>query len=144
MELPPLRARKEDIPLLVQHFIDRFNTLQGRRISGCSERVLSALMRYPFPGNIRELENAIKHAFVICIDTTIQMDDLPQHIVSYHAEAEQKAPAAKPPLEDAEMQAIRACLEENDYSRTRTARALGISRNTLWRKMKKYGIAAAE
>jgi PAS domain S-box-containing protein len=143
LELPPLRTRKEDIPLLVQHFIDRFNTLQGRRITGCSERVLSALMRYPFPGNIRELENAIEHGFVVCIDTTIQMDDLPQHILGHFASAEQKVSADKPPLEDAEMQAILSCLEGNDYNRTKTARELGISRNTLWRKMKKYGISAA-
>jgi PAS domain S-box-containing protein len=141
LELPPLRTRKEDIPLLIQHFIDRFNTLQGRRITGCSERVLSALMRYPFPGNIRELENAIEHAFVICIDTTIQMDDLPQHILSYLADAEQQAPAAKPLLEDAEMHAIVSCLERNEYNRTRTAAELGISRNTLWRKIKRYGIS---
>jgi transcriptional regulator with PAS, ATPase and Fis domain len=142
LELPPLRTRKEDIPLLIQHFIDRFNTLQGRRITGCSERVLSALMRYPFPGNIRELENAIEHAFVICIDTTIQMDDLPQHILSHFDESEHHAPAGKPPLEDAEMHAIISCLEKNDYNRTRTAAELGISRNTLWRKMKRYGISA--
>jgi transcriptional regulator with PAS, ATPase and Fis domain len=144
LELPPLRARKEDIPLLVQRFIDRFNTLQGRRIRGCSERVMSALMRYPFPGNIRELENAVEHAFVVCIDTTIQLDDLPQHILDHFASEGQKPSADKPPLEDAEMQAIRSCLEQNDYNRTKTARDLGISRNTLWRKMKKYGIAAAE
>ena len=73
-----------------------------------------------------------------------QMDDLPQHILEHFASELQKPSADKAPLEDAEMQAIRSCLEENDYSRTRTARALGISRNTLWRKMKKYGIAAAE
>jgi PAS domain S-box-containing protein len=141
LELPPLRSRNEDIPLLVQHFIDRFNTLQGRRITGCSERVLSALMRYPFPGNIRELENAIEHAFVICIDTTIQMDDLPQHILSYLSDTDPKAPAVKPPLEDAEMHAILSCLEKNEYNRTRTAIELGISRNTLWRKMRRYGIS---
>jgi PAS domain S-box-containing protein len=144
MELPPLRTRKEDIPLLVQHFIDRFNTLQGRRITGCSDRVLSALMRYPFPGNIRELENAIEHAFVVCIDTTIQMDDLPQHILDHFTSEGHKSSADKLPLEDAEMHTILSRLEENDFNRTKTARALGISRNTLWRKMKKYGIAAAE
>jgi PAS domain S-box-containing protein len=143
VELPPLRRRKEDIPLLVKHFIGRFNAVQGRRISGCSERVISALMRYPFPGNIRELENAIEHAFVICIDTTIQMDDLPQHIVGYLASEGGKAPIAKLPLEDAEMQAILSSLEKNEYNRTRTANDLAISRNTLWRKMKKYRISGA-
>jgi transcriptional regulator with PAS, ATPase and Fis domain len=127
----------------VDHFINHFNALQGRRITGCSERVMSALMRYRFPGNIRELENAIEHAFVVCIDTTIQMDDLPQHILSDLASAEQTPPAAKPLLEDAEMQAIVSSLERNDYNRTRTAGELGISRNTLWRKMKRYGISEA-
>ncbi len=142
IELPALRDRKEDIPILVQHFIDRFNTLQGRRIAGCSERVMSILLRYDFPGNIRELENAIEHAFVICIDTTIQVDDLPQHILTKVVSTEK--PSATPlPLEDAEMQAIRSALEKNDFNRTQTARELGISRNTLWRKMKKYGIAAS-
>ena len=144
VELPPLRNRKEDIPLLVQHFIGRFNTLQRRRITGCSERVISALMRYPFLGNVRELENAIEHAFVVCIDTTIQIDDLPQHILGYFAPEGQKPPVAKLPLEDAEMQAVVSSLEKNEYKRTRTARELGISRNTLWRKIKKYGISAPD
>jgi PAS domain S-box-containing protein len=141
VDLPPLRDRREDIPLLVQHFIDRFNTLQGRRIADCSERVMSVLMRYDFPGNIRELENAIEHAFVICIDTTIQVDDLPQHILSSLATEEERQPTVQLPLEDAEMQAVRMALEKNDYNRTRTAQELGISRNTLWRKMKKHGIS---
>jgi PAS domain S-box-containing protein len=142
IEVPPLRARKEDVPILVNHFIDHFNALQGRRITSCSERVMSALMRYPFPGNIRELENAIEHAFVVCIDTTIRMDDLPRHILEYFASEEKELPPAKHPLEDAEMEAIRSCLERNEYNRTRTAQELGISRNTLWRKMKRYGISA--
>ena len=141
IELPSLRDRKEDIPLLVQHFIDRFNILQGRRITGCSERVMSILMRYDFPGNIRELENAIEHAFVICIDTTIQVDDLPQHILS-KVVSKDKQSATPLPLEDAEMQAIYSALEKNEFNRTQTAQELGISRNTLWRKMKKYRISA--
>ncbi|MCP4600457.1 MAG: PAS domain S-box protein [Proteobacteria bacterium] len=141
IELPPLRDRKEDISLLVQHFIDRFNILQGRRIKGCSERVMSILMRYGFPGNIRELENAIEHAFVICIDTTIQVDDLPRHILN-KVGLEDKQSVPPLPLEDAEMQAISSALEKNEFNRTQTAQELGISRNTLWRKMKKYGISA--
>ncbi len=141
VELPPLRERKEDVPLLVQHFISRFNSLQGRRIAGCSERVMSILMRYDFPGNIRELENAIEHAFVICIDTTVQVDDLPQHILGTVV-SDDKQPKAPLPLEEAEMQAIYSALEKNDFNRTQTARELGISRNTLWRKMKRYGISA--
>ncbi len=142
IELPPLCERKEDIPLLTRFFIDRFNTLQGRRIKGCSERVLSILMRYPFPGNIRELENAIEHAFVVCIDNTIRLDDLPQHILNHTEPEKKKATISTPPLADAEMQTIRAILEKNDFNRTQTARELGVSRNTLWRKMKKYDISS--
>jgi PAS domain S-box-containing protein len=141
IELPPLRKRKEDIVLLVQHFIERFNTLQGRRVANCSERVMSALMRYPFPGNIRELENAIEYAFVVCIDSIIQIDDLPQHILKYIGAEGKKQTAAKLPLESAAMQTIISALEKNDFNRTKTARDLGVSRNTLWRKMRKYGIS---
>jgi transcriptional regulator with PAS, ATPase and Fis domain len=141
VDLPPLKERREDIPLLVRHFINRFNALQARRIRGCSDRALSALMRYPFPGNIRELENAIEHAFVVCTDSTVQTSDLPLHILQHAAEESPgPAPGEPLPLEDAQAMAIRAQLEQHGYNRTLTARALGISRNTLWRKMKKFGI----
>ena len=140
LTLPPLRERKEDIPLLVAHFIKRFNTLQGRRIAGCSERVMCTLMRYPFPGNIRELENAIEHAFVVCIDNTIQMNDLPQHILDQVHEDQAHEQKVIQPLKIAEEKTIRDLLEQHAYNRTQTAKALGMSRNTLWRKMKRYGI----
>jgi PAS domain S-box-containing protein len=139
--LPTLQDRKEDIPLLVNHFIERFNALQGRRIKRCSERVMSLLMRFPFPGNIRELENAIEHAFVICICNTIQASDLPSHIQEYEPENDKNSQNEIMPLEEAEADTIRAVLERNGYNRTNTAHELGISRNTLWRKMKKYHIS---
>ncbi len=144
LSLPPLGERKEDIPLLVQYFIERFNHLQGRRISGCSERVMAVLMRYQYPGNIRELENAIEHAFVVCTDNLIQMDDLPQHILSSLDREPEKTAVRDRPLDDAEAQAIRATLEQCDYRRGQASKELGISRNTLWRKMKKYGILAPD
>lgn len=140
IKLPPLRERREDVPLLVDHFIKHFNAVQMRRIVRCSEGVLATFMRYPFPGNIRELENAVEHAFVVCTDNIIQLSDLPQHILDYCSRGEAKAAAVKLPLEDAEAQAILAILKENDYHRGRAAAQLGISRNTLWRKMKKYRI----
>jgi PAS domain S-box-containing protein len=139
--LPPLRSRWEDIPLLVPHFIERFNTLQGRRIDGISERALMTLSSHSFPGNVRELENAIEHAFVVCTGTTIRREDLPPHI-----RGEAAVPVAAPqqtagtPLDAAEAATIRDTLRRHDNNRTETARELGISRNTLWRKMKKYGI----
>jgi PAS domain S-box-containing protein len=141
LSIPTLAERRGDIPLLVRHFIERFNALQGRRIARCSERVMAALMAYPFPGNVRELENAIEHAFVVCAGDTIQIEDLPPHIVGYALET--AAPAqgrAIRPLEEAEAEIIRSMLERHHGNRTLAAREMGISRNTLWRKMKRYKI----
>ena len=141
MVLPPLRARTEDIPLLVDHFIQRFNAIQGRRIRGISERAMAALLRHPFPGNVRELENAVEHAFVVCGGSTIQAEDLPPHIHGNGQVASQ--PRSAPvtgPLEAAEAAAIRDALARHHGNRTRAAASLGVSRNTLWRKMKKHGL----
>ena len=139
IRLPPLTERREDIPVLVDFFIKRFNTLQGRRISRCSERVMAALMTYPFPGNVRELENAIEHAFVVCSREIIQLEDLPTHIVSF---VDKSAPAARAggnPLKSAEAEAIRNALARHRGNRQRAADELGISRTTLWRKLKTDG-----
>ena len=150
--LPPLRTRTEDIPLLIDHFMERFNALQGRRIRGVSEGAMAKLLRYSYPGNVRELENAIEHAFVVGGGKYIEAEDLPPHIQGQVL----SSPAAPPPsavmhpepvrpsrlrpLEDAEAATIQASLARHGGNRTRTARDLGLSRNTLWRKMKRYGI----
>jgi PAS domain S-box-containing protein len=141
LKLPPLSERKEDIPILTDHFIKRFNAMTGRKIVRCSERVMAALMGYSFPGSVRELENAIEHAFVVCTGDTIRFEDLPSHIidaVSFHAES---SPAKIFPLQSAESETIRAVLRRHRGNRQMTAKELGISRNTLWRKMKKYDIS---
>jgi PAS domain S-box-containing protein len=140
IQLPRLAERREDIPLLTKHFIDRFNALQGRRITRCSERVLAVLMNYSFPGNVRELENAIEHAFVVCVGEMIQLDDLPAHIVKATAETGSGAPAPPLPLDKAEAETIDAVLVRHNGSRKKAAEELGISRNTLWRKMRRYQI----
>ena len=139
--LPPLRSRVEDVPLMVDHFIDRFNTLQGRRIRGSSERAMKTLMAYTFPGNVRELENAIEHAFVVCGGNTIRVEDLPAHIRGESVIAAGTAVSVRGPLESAEASAIREALVRHGGHRTRAAQDLGVSRNTLWRKMKKHGIS---
>jgi len=145
LRIPPLKERREDIPLLVDHFIRRFNALQGRRIARCSERVMAALMAYPFPGNVRELENAIEHAFVVCVGEVIQLEDLPEHIVSAVMQDASRQSAHKQasnqPLKSAEAEVIRNVLALQHGNRSRAAAELGISRTTLWRKMKKYGMA---
>jgi PAS domain S-box-containing protein len=139
--LPPLRDRRDDIPLLVNHFIERFNSIQGRRILRCSERVMSVLMHHSYPGNVRELENAIEHAFVVCAGSTIELADLPPHLIS----AAQQPPADEPenggPLEFAEEKVIRSVLLRYQGNRQAAAAELGISRTTLWRKMRRLSIA---
>jgi PAS domain S-box-containing protein len=137
--LPPLRSRTDDVPLLVNHFIVHFNALQGRRIQGISERAMATLIRYYYPGNVRELGNAIEHAFVVCAGNTIRLEDLPAHIRGQSMIPVVTAVAG--PLESAEATAIREALTRHSGNRTRAAKDLGISRNTLWRKMKKHRIS---
>jgi len=139
LHIPPLRQRVEDIPLLIKYFITRFNALQGRRIHRCSERVMSALMTHNYSGNVRELENAIEHAFVVCVGDTIQLEDLPPHIAR-EAEEKFKEEPVSTPLQNAEAETIRQVLKKNNSNRTLSAKELKISRNTLWRKIKRYGI----
>ncbi len=140
--VPPLRVRPEDIPLLVEHFISRFNSLQGRRIRSISERAMAALMAYHYPGNVRELENAIEHAFVVCGGTVIGLEDLPAHLRGEWMQQPNRLPEphVAGPLEAAEAAAIRDALARHRGNRTRAARDLGVSRNTLWRKMKRHQI----
>ncbi|MFA6449222.1 MAG: sigma 54-interacting transcriptional regulator [bacterium] len=137
LELPPLSRRREDIPLLVDHFIRLFNLKRGKNITGVSDEVIRVLMHYPFEGNVRELENALEHAFVICHGTRIELEHLPLEMLNFKPGL--NTPSASP-LDDAEAQALRAALERNSNNRTVTARELGISYTTLWRKMKKLGI----
>jgi PAS domain S-box-containing protein len=143
IHVPDLAERREDVPILVNHFIERFNAIQGRRIKRCTESAMAALMAYPWPGNVRELENAIEHGFVVCAGDAIQRDDLPAHVRD-QAPGEPGAVSTSPralPLKLAEADLIRQTLLKNDGHRRRTADELGISRNTLWRKMRKYGLA---
>jgi transcriptional regulator of acetoin/glycerol metabolism len=100
-------------------------------------------MEYRYPGNVRELENAIEHAFVICAGATIGVEDLPPHIRDRSLEPEKPDPRAVHlgPLESAEAVVIHDGLARHNGNRTRAAQKLGISRNTLWRKMKKHGVS---
>ncbi len=138
--LPPLLERRADIPLLVPHFIARFNALQGRRIQRCTESAMAALLAYDFPGNVRELENAIEHGFVVCAGDLIQMEDLPAHILEEVGERTRALAFETKPLKLAEAELIRETLAKHAGHRQRTAAELGISRNTLWRKMRKYDL----
>jgi len=137
IELPPLKERREDIPLLIDHFVNQFNLKMGKSITGVSDAVLSLLMRYEFPGNIRELENIIEHAFVLCKSNFIELEDLPTDLLKMKQNYPKQTAL---PLESAEAETIQRTLEKYDGNRLKTAQELGIDRTTLWRKMKKYGL----
>jgi transcriptional regulator with PAS, ATPase and Fis domain len=137
LRLPPLKERKEDIPLLVDHFIERFNTLTGKQMVGLSPDALAALTLYDWPGNVRELENAIEHAFVLCLDGMIRLAHLPEQIQP------RKEPLQLPTetsLKAIEKQAIIRALNNNNWRKMATARELGVDKNTLRRKILRYDI----
>lgn len=140
IKLPSLRERKEDLPLLVEHFTDRFNSLKNKLIAGISPEVLSILMNYDYPGNIRELENIIEHAFVLCRSSIIGVNDLPNHLRP--AKSSPEAPSAS--FDDLETGFIKEALRKNNWNRLKTAAQLGVHKTTLWRKMKKLGIKTPE
>jgi sigma-54 dependent transcriptional regulator, acetoin dehydrogenase operon transcriptional activator AcoR len=137
LTLPRLAERKEDIPLLTEHFIERFNKLQDKGILGLSYDALAIFMRHDWPGNIRELENAIEHAFILCPNGLIQPDHLPDQL------RRESHPAAFPEglsLKEQEKGILREALERHGWRRLATARELGIDKNTLRRKIKRLGL----
>ena len=134
--LPPLSERREDIPLLADHFVERFNHQKGRNVTGLSREAMSALILHSWPGNVRELENAIEHAFVLCRGDLIGLEDLPEHL---HLPGHTAAPDGKR-LQDSEKAAILLALRRNNGRKLATARELGIDKNTLRRKMIRLGI----
>lgn len=137
--LPPLCDRREDIPLLIEHFIARFNRLQNKDIAGVSDDVLATLMEYEFPGNVRELANIIEHAFVLCRGGLIQRDHLPSHLRA-SATAEIAADMAGMSLSAMERFLITDALRRHHGNRTAAAKQLGINPSTLFRKVKTLGI----
>ena len=133
--LPPLRERREDIPLLVQHFLEKFSDQFSKFVGGVSEPVMDLFMKYHWPGNVRQLENVLEHAFVLCRRNVITSGELPVDFMPG---------AAAPPSGDvrdegaAEIRAIREALEEAEYNKSEAARLLGISRRTLYRKLEQH------
>ncbi len=140
IELPTLAERREDIPLLVEHFIQRFNLKMNKKISSVSPDGMNLLMRYDFPGNIRELENIIERAFVICRGSQIQREHLPEELAGKNQEAPRGPAIEDDPLKAAEMEAIRRVLDKHEGNRKNAAQELGISTVTLWRKLKALGL----
>jgi len=142
--LPPLRERKEDIPLLVEHFIRRFNSLRGKEIQGLSPKAMNILMSYDFPGNIRELENIVEYTTVVCKNHWVGKEHLPetlhQKIDLRKIPASEKITESEPSLEAVEKDIIYKTLKKNNWSRKLTAAQMGIHPTTLWRKMKRLNL----
>jgi PAS domain S-box-containing protein len=136
IDLPTLRERREDLPLLIEHFIRKLNLQTGKKITQIAPKALEILMNYAYPGNIRELENILEHAFVLCHGTLIQPSHLPPELQQEPRPEGQPSRPAGHRLKDQEEAMIRKILEKNQGHRARTARELGIHPTTLWRKLK--------
>lgn len=138
LRLPPLQERKEDIPLLAEHFINHFNKLQDKKITGLSRDTLAILLRHDWPGNVRELENAIEHAFIICSQGLILPEHLPDHFLLENRTGSSRDQGLS--LKEQEKRLLQEALERHNWRRLDTARELCIDKNTLRRKMKRFGL----
>ncbi len=146
--LPALRERREDVRLLTQRFVEALNARGGRQVARVSPGARDALGRYDWPGNVRELRNALEYAYVVGDGPTLVADDLPPELLDPAAVGEAVLPhdagppaPGTPPVETPEARAIRAALARTAGNREETAALLGMSRVTLWRRMKQLGIA---
>ena len=137
LRIPPLRERREDIPLLVDHFIGRFNRLRGRSVTGVTADVMSTLMGHDYPGNVRELENIIEHAFVLCRSGMIGLRHLPE---GFRLDDGGEGTVESASLPDLEGRFILEALRRNGWNREQTARELGMHKTTLWRKVRRLGL----
>jgi len=141
LDLPPLRKRKEDIPLLVEHFVTRFNRRQGKSVAGVAPDVMALLMAHDYPGNVRELENIVERAFVLCGAGKIERVHLPPELIGQPAAAPASAgETIAAQTHAAEAQAIRVALEHCGFNRLAAARELGLHKSTLFRKIKALGL----
>jgi len=139
LELPPLRNRKEDIPLLVNHFISRFNHLHNKNICCVTNDVTAALLAYDYPGNVRELENIIEHCFVLCEGEIIEAKHLPASICP-SSELDKMKVSEPATIKQMEVILLTQALRQNKGNKTAAAKQLGIDKSTLFRKMKAFDI----
>ena len=159
--LPALKDRKDDVPLLVDHFIRRLALRTGKSIRDISPKAMATLCDYDYPGNVRELQNILERVFVLCHTPRIEPKDLPEEVLtrahrlaqeqaalharrrpSEHALLRSPAPQSQRASEDLVAQRLLDALAAHAWDRTKTAKSLGIGRNTLWRRMKEHGLAS--
>jgi len=143
IRLPPLRQRREDIPLLVSHFLQLFNGKTGKKIVDVASQAMQRLLDHPWPGNVRELENAMEHAFVLCRGDRIEVRDLPVELRHPFRRTDKAATVAAAmsgygrPLT---REALLALLTDCRWNKAEAGRRLGLSRTAVWKYMKKWSI----
>jgi len=140
ISLPPLRERREDIPLLLDHFVEKFSRRNGKRIGGLTREAREALLRYDYPGNVRELENLVERAVILTRDEVIGLEDLPLGVKEREGETSGET-SLTVLVEGLERRMIREALARADGVQTQAAEILGISERVLRYKLKKYGLA---
>ena len=145
ISMPPLRTHRDDIPLLVSHFIQRQNKKTGKKIKGATSAAMRIFMDYNWPGNVRELENAVEHAFVLCTGELIDVQDLPVEIRHTEYQPVERAPDAprRPPAPRGagiSREALVELLEECGWNKAEAGRRLNLSRTAIWKYMKKWDI----
>ena len=139
IELPPLRERVEDIPLLAEMFFRRIQLKSNKPIQGISPEAMQALVRYPWPGNVRELKSAFEYAFVTCMESKIDIQHLPPDIV-LDRDRHPAIPLADISLDERKKQELIQALDQANGNQSLAGRILGISRVTVWNRMHRYGI----
>ncbi|BDG07796.1 sigma-54-dependent transcriptional regulator [Anaeromyxobacter paludicola] len=142
--LPPLRERREDIPILVQHFIEKFNGETGKHVQGVSAQAMETLQSYAWPGNIRELRNTVERAMILVDHDLIGEEHLPPDMRPSRPEAAALRVPVGIPLRDVEKEYILASLQRNGGNKARTAEVLGISEKTLYNKLNRYAASARD
>jgi transcriptional regulator with PAS, ATPase and Fis domain len=140
ISLPPLRARREDIPLLAQHFLEKYSTKMNKPLHALSSDALSLLLRYDWPGNVRELENVIERAVALTLTDSIISDDLPLHIQGKKIPYAPAHPIQESTLAEIEKSYVLEVLQNKEWNQKAACKTLGISKTTLWRRLKDYGI----
>jgi len=138
IQLPDLKKRRVDIPLLIRHILRRLSAARDNRRVRISESAMEILLNYDYPGNVRELENVLEHALIICRSDTIEARHLPEYLHRPQGGRRRAEAGEKPSLEQRERERLLTVLEKHGGHRQRAARELGIDRTTLWRRMKKY------
>jgi len=139
LHLPPLAERRDDVPLLAHHFLGRYAEMQGKSIKGFSDETMEVLRNYEYPGNIRELENIVERAVVLCNGEEILAKHLPQELGQYSLKVYRQLGQRFPTLEETEVEYVNWVLKQVDGNKTRAAEILGIDRVSLWRKLKRWG-----